>query len=186
MDLFHVISDAGVRGLRGLKMLAASLQQIDYKLDDVDRRIISATQSGLPLTKRPFDDVAEQVGVSVTDVITRMQQMTDLGIIRRTGVVPNHYKLGFKSNGMSVWQVPEDKIIQLGEKVGALDFVSHCYQRPVFLPEWPYNLFAMVHGTTHEEVKGKVEKISELLAKDDNGHQILFSTRILKKTGLRI
>jgi len=163
-----------------------SLQKDDYKLDDVDKRIISATQSGLPLTIRPYHDVAEQIGMDVKDVISRMQNMTELGVIRRTGIVPNHYKLGFRSNGMSVWQVPEEKIIQLGEKVGALDFVSHCYQRPRFLPEWPYNLFAMVHGTTHEEVDNKVKQISELLADDDYGHQILFSTRILKKTGLRI
>ena len=87
---------------------------------------------------------------------------------------------------MSVWQVPEEKITQLGKLVGALDFVSHCYQRPQFLPEWPYNLFAMVHGTTHDEVHEKVKNIADLLADDNISHQVLFSTRILKKTGLRI
>lgn len=163
-----------------------SLQKETYKLDDIDRKVISATQAGLPLTLHPYHDVAQQIGLSVEEVIARLQNMTDMGIIRRTGVVPNHYKLGFKSNGMSVWNVPDDKIKALGEKVGSLEFVSHCYQRPRFLPEWPYNLFAMVHGTSHEEVNDKVKKISELLAADDEGHQILFSSRILKKTGLRI
>ena len=158
----------------------------DLKIDEIDRKIISATQAELPLTLHPYHDVASQIGLDVSDVISRMQKMTDSGIIRRTGVVPNHYKLGFKSNGMSVWNVPEDKIKELGEKVGSLDFVSHCYQRPRFLPEWPYNLFAMVHGTSHEEVDDKVNQISELLNDDDKGHQILFSSRILKKTGLRI
>ena len=155
-------------------------------IDEIDRKIISATQAGLPLTLHPYHDVALQIGLDVKEVISRMQKMTDSGVIRRTGVVPNHYKLGFRSNGMSVWNVPEDKIIELGEKVGSLDFVSHCYQRPRFLPEWPYNLFAMVHGTSHDEVDGKVKQISEILADEDNGHQILYSTRILKKTGLRI
>ena len=167
-------------------MLATQQNITSYILDDIDRKIISATQSGLPLTLHPYHDVAEQTGLDVSEVISRMRNMTDQGIIRRTGVVPNHYKLGFKSNGMSVWQVPEEKITQLGEKVGALDFVSHCYQRPQFLPEWPYNLFAMVHGTTHDEVHEKVKKIADLLADDNIGHQVLFSTRILKKTGLRI
>ncbi|MCW8935676.1 MAG: Lrp/AsnC family transcriptional regulator [Gammaproteobacteria bacterium] len=163
-----------------------SQQKETYKLDDIDRKVISATQAGLPLTLHPYHDVAEQIGLKVEEVIARLQNMTDQGIIRRTGVVPNHYKLGFKSNGMSVWNVPDDKIKALGKKVGSLEFVSHCYQRPRFLPEWPYNLFAMVHGTSHEEVNEKVKKISELLAADDEGHQILFSSRILKKTGLRI
>jgi siroheme decarboxylase len=155
-------------------------------LDEVDRKIIAATQQGLPLTRHPYHDVAKEIGLDVKDVITRMLSMTERGIIRRTGVIPNHYKLGFKANGMSVWNVPEEKIKQLGEKIGALDFVSHCYQRPSFPPEWPYNLFAMVHGQTHEEVHTKVDTIIDLLADNNLGHQVLFSTKILKKTGLRI
>lgn len=158
----------------------------NFVVDEVDRKIISATQAGLPLTLHPYHDVASEIGLDVKEVISRMQRMTDLGVIRRTGIVPNHYKLGFKSNGMSVWHVPENKITELGAKVGSLDFVSHCYQRPQFLPEWPYNLFAMVHGTSHEEVDKKVQVISDLLADDDLAHQILFSSKILKKTGLRI
>ena len=167
-------------------MVATQQNITNTILDDIDRKIISATQSGLPLTLHPYHDVAEQTGLDVNDVINRMKKMTEQGIIRRTGVVPNHYKLGFRSNGMSVWQVPEEKITQLGKLVGALDFVSHCYQRPQFLPEWPYNLFAMVHGTTHDEVHEKVKNIADLLADDNISHQVLFSTRILKKTGLRI
>lgn len=117
-------------------MLAPQKQSEENSLDDIDRKIISATQKGLPLTRHPYHDVAKQTGLDVKEVISRMQSMTERGIIRRTGVVPNHYKLGFKSNGMSVWNVPEEKITQLGQLVGALDFVSHCYQRPRFLPEW--------------------------------------------------
>ena len=155
-------------------------------IDDIDRLIISKTQSGLPLTEKPYNTIAEQIGIEVNDVITRMQSMLDRGIIRRMGVIPNHYKLGFKANGMSVWNVPDDKIDELGKKIGSLDFVSHCYQRPRFLPEWPYNLFAMVHGKSKEEVHEKVTLIAELLSDNDRGHDVLFSTKILKKTGLRI
>jgi len=155
-------------------------------IDSIDRQIIAATQSGLPLSPAPYQDIARELQLEVKDVIHRMQLMLDKGIIRRIGIVPNHYKLGYTANGMSVWNVPEEKIQQLGQQIGAVDFVSHCYQRPRFLPEWPYNLFAMVHGKTREEVAEKVERISQLLGENDHGHDVLFSTKILKKTGLRI
>ena len=167
-------------------MLAELQKQQNDFIDETDRKIILQTQSGMPLTRRPYHTIAEQTGIDVNEVISRMKAMTESGVIRRSGVVPNHYRLGFKSNGMSVWNVPEFKVMQLGDKIGALDFVSHCYQRPRFLPEWPYNLFAMVHGKSTEEVLKKIEYIADLLAQDDISHQVLFSTRILKKTGLRI
>ncbi len=154
--------------------------------DDLDRAIVAATQSGLPLVKEPYEAVAHIVGIPASEVMERMQRMLADGIIRRVGVVPNHYALGYKANGMSVWNVPEDQIAELGRRIGALDFVTHCYRRPRHLPEWPYNLFAMVHGKTREEVFEKVQQISDLLDDADQGHEVLFSTKILKKTGLRI
>mgnify|MGYP002713038582 FL=1 len=157
-----------------------------YGISADDRRIIQATQAGLPLTDRPYHTVAEQLGMDVHTLLQRMREMSDRGIIRRIGLVPNHYKLGYTGNGMSVWDVDDLRIDELGMKIGALDFVSHCYQRPRFLPEWPYNLFAMVHGRHRDEVLDKVEQIAMLLGQDDRGHDVLFSSRILKKTGLRI
>lgn len=157
-----------------------------YTMDNLDRDIIRITQQGLPLVREPYQAIAEQLGISTQQLIERMQAMTDSGIIRRTGVVPNHYKLGYTANGMSVWNVPETLITEIGMTIGALDFVSHCYQRPRFLPEWPYNLFAMVHGRSKEEVRNKVEIIAQLLGDNNRGHSVLFSSKILKKTGLRI
>ena len=156
------------------------------ELDELDRAIIRETQSGLPLTPRPYASVAEQLGVDATLVMERMNSMLDKGVIRRIGVVPNHYALGYRSNGMTVWDVPDEKIRELGRRIGEFDFVSHCYHRPRHLPEWPYNLFAMVHGHDHDEVSAKVAQIAAFLGEDDRGHEILYSTRILKKTGLRI
>lgn len=155
-------------------------------LDDTDRRLIQATQAGLPLTPRPYHAIAEQLGVEAADVMRRMQRMLDLGIIRRIGAVPNHYALGYRANGMTVWDVADDRIDELGERVGQLECVSHCYQRPRHLPEWPYNLFAMVHGKTREEVEAKARLIADVLGQASRGTDILYSTRILKKTGLRI
>lgn len=160
--------------------------QPDTLLDPIDRRIVLATQSGLPLVPQPYHAVARQVGVSPEEVMARMRRMLETGMIRRIGVVPNHYALGYKANGMTVWDVLDDRVDELGERVGALEFVSHCYQRPRHLPEWPYNFFAMVHGRNRAEVEAQVRQIAELLGDADRGHEILYSTRILKKTGLRI
>ncbi len=155
-------------------------------MDDLDRKIVMATQEGLPLTLRPYDDVARAVGADTGEVIARMKEMLKSGIIRRIGVVPNHYALGYKGNGMTVWDVPDEKIQELGRKVGALDYVSHCYHRPRHLPHWPYNLFCMVHGKDRESVEVQTEQIAKILGEDARDHLILFSTRILKKSGLRL
>ncbi len=159
---------------------------VDIMPTPVDRDIVAATQAGLDLIQRPYDRVAAEVGLSPDTLIARMQEMLNLGWIRRLGVVPNHYKLGLASNGMSVWNLPPHTVPEHGKRIGALDFVSHCYRRPRMLPEWPYNLFVMVHGQNREIVAERVAKISEMLGEDDLDHKILYSTKILKKTGLRI
>ena len=158
----------------------------EASLDEIDRRIVLATQSGLPLEPQPYHAVARQVGIAAEEVMVRMRRMLESGAIRRIGVVPNHYALGYKANGMTVWDVPDERVDELGEKVGALDFVSHCYCRPRHLPDWPYNFFAMVHGHDRGEVEELVCRIAALIGDADCGHEILYSTRILKKTGLRI
>lgn len=156
------------------------------EFDEFDRRLVVATQNGLPLVHRPYRQIAEQLGVSDEEVMARLSSMLARGVIRRIGAVPNHYAIGYTANGMSVWDVPDSRIDELGERVGALDFVTHCYQRPRQLPEWPYNLFAMVHGVSRAEVMGKVDEIAALLGADCRTYDVLFSTRILKKSGLRI
>ena len=155
-------------------------------LSELDRRIVVATQTGLPLSPRPYAALAQQLGVDAETVQARLRSMLDSGAIRRIGAVPNHYKLGFTANGMSVWDVDDTHIDELGRRVGALDFVSHAYHRPRCLPLWPYNLFAMVHGRTREEVMAKVALIAATLGQHQRGHDVLFSTRVLKKTGLRL
>jgi len=154
--------------------------------DDLDRRLIVATQAGLPLVPRPYHALADALGTTADEVIRRLDAMLARGTIRRIGAVPNHYAIGYTANGMSVWDVPDECVDALGAKVGALDFVTHAYHRPRALPDWPYNLFAMVHGTSREEVLAKVAEIRALLGDACRSHDVLFSTAILKKTGLRI
>jgi DNA-binding Lrp family transcriptional regulator len=155
-------------------------------LDHIDREIVAATQAGLPLTPTPYRALADRVGTDESDVTARLKRLSREGAIRRIGAVPNHYALGLTANGMSVWDVPDDQIEAIGARIGALDFVTHCYERPRHLPLWPYNLFAMVHGHSRDEVRAKVNEIRALIGPALRGHDVLFSTRILKKTGLRI
>lgn len=168
-----------------MRLAEAKAQNPDV-IDDTDRRIIAATQSGLPLVPRPYHAVAEQLGLDPAEVMQRFRRLLAVGVVRRIAAVPNHYALGYKANGMSVWNVPDERMREIGKKIGALDFVSHCYHRPRILPEWPYNLFAMVHGRDRAAVEGQVGAIAALLGSDDCGHAVLYSTRILKKTGLRL
>ncbi|MCB2018629.1 MAG: AsnC family transcriptional regulator [Hydrogenophaga sp.] len=155
-------------------------------LDELDRRIIRATQSGLPLVPRPYEAVGASLGIDGEQVRQRLQAMLDEGLIRRIGAVPNHYRLGFSANGMSVWDVADDQVDGLGERIGALSFVSHCYRRPRRLPVWPYNLFAMLHGRSRDEVEAQALQVAALLGNACRAHDILYSTAILKKTGLRL
>ena len=154
-------------------------------LDETDLAIMHATQAGLPLVPEPYQRLAEQLSLTSETVMTRMKAMQEQGIIRRIGAVPNHYKLGYHFNGMTVWNVADEIIDELGQKVGQLEFVSHCYHRPRHLPEWPYNLFAMVHGKTREEVDQQIQQIAHLLGNANQGCDVLYSTKILKKTGFR-
>jgi DNA-binding Lrp family transcriptional regulator len=155
-------------------------------IDATDRRIINATQSGLPLTPAPYAEVAGWLGLTEGEVIERMQAMLDRGVIRRIALAPNHYALGITANGMSVWDVADDMAELLGGRVGALDYVSHSYLRPRAMPDWPYNLFAMIHGCDRDEVEVKRKEIAALLGEACRASDILYSTRILKKTGLRL
>jgi len=152
----------------------------------LDRNIVERLQAGMPLVARPYDAVAEALGVAPELVRSRVAAMLADGRIRRIGAVPNHYALGWRANGMSVWDVDDASVDALGAAVGALPFVTHCYRRPRRLPHWRYNLFAMVHGAERGEVEAKVARIAAVLGDAARAHDVLYSTRILKKTGLRL
>ena len=155
-------------------------------LDAFDRRLIVATQAGLPRVARPYDAIGAELGIPGSEVIARLKRMLETGVIRRIGAVPNHYAIGWVANGMTVWDVADDLVDSLGSRVGQLEFVTHCYRRPRALPAWPYNLFAMVHGASRDEVSEKAGVIAELLGSAFRARDILYSSRILKKSGLRI
>ncbi|CAG9168738.1 hypothetical protein LMG23992_01280 [Cupriavidus laharis] len=154
--------------------------------DAVDLALIRATQGGLPLVSAPYAVVGALLGIGEDEVIARLAAMQANGTLRRIAAVPNHYALGWRANGMTVWNVDDAYVDALGEQVGALPFVSHCYRRPRRLPLWPYNLFAMVHAHTREEAQPLVARIAAVLGDACRAQDVLWSTRILKKTGLRL
>lgn len=168
----------------GVGVIPARL--VDTRIDEIDRRIIVATQAGLPLTRQPYHQIAAEFALAPAELMQRLRRMLVNGVIRRIGAVPNHYALGYRANAMTVWDVSDASARRLGQRIGELTFVSHCYRRPRHMPHWPYNLFAMVHGRDRDEVQAKVSQIATLLGRENRGHALLYSTRILKKTGLRI
>jgi len=158
----------------------------DFVLTEIDRALVIATQEGLPVSERPYQVIAEELGISEDEVICRLEKMLEHGVIRRIAVIPNHYRIGFKANGMTVWNVKDEDIKELGRQIGELPYVSHCYQRPRHEPYWSYNLFAMVHGTERAQVEERAEKLKAILGDACLGNEILYSSKILKKTGMRL
>ncbi len=155
-------------------------------MDAVDRALVAATQAGLPRVPRPYEALGASLGLTGAQVSARLERLLAAGVMRRLGAVPNHYRLGYVANGMSVWDVDDALVQAAGLRIGALPWITHCYRRPRRPPEWPYNLFAMVHGRDRAETDAKVAAIARLLGDGVRAHAVLYSTRVLKKTGLRI
>lgn len=155
-------------------------------LTPLERKLLAVSQAGFPLVARPYAAVAEQICTSEHNVIALFRGLIDRGIVRRIAAATNHYALGMAANGMTVWDVEDERVEELGRLVGRLAFVTHCYRRPRALPLWPYNLFAMVHGVDRQEVERKRTEIAALLKPACGASDVLYSTRILKKAGLRL
>lgn len=159
-------------------------------LDATDRALIQATQAGLPICAEPYASVASALQIPEDEVLQRLASLQRCGIIRRIGVVPNHYALGMVANGMSVWDVEDGLVDRVGAYLGAMGEVTHCYRRPRRLPAWPYNLFAMVHGRDRAMVEHLLSDIEARLARyfpqAVRKRDVLFSSAILKKTGIRL
>jgi DNA-binding Lrp family transcriptional regulator len=174
-----------------LSDLAPDVDPTDREtLTPAERDLVVEIQGGLPTTTTPYRDVAASLGADVEWVIETIERFRLEGRVRRVGLVPNHYALGYTENGTTVWDVPDDVVGEVGPAVASLDFVTHCYERPRHEGVWPYTVFAMVHGRTEAESEERVERVREEMARfwdvADDDWDTLFSTRILKKTGIRL
>ena len=159
-------------------------------LTPAERDLVIELQGGLPLTATPYSDVADAVGQDVEWVVETISRFLAEGKVRRVGVVPNHYALGYTENGMTVWDVPDELVAEVGPAIAELEFVTHCYERPRHEGVWPYNFFAMTHGRSEGESERRIEQVKERMNDffdiGDENWDTLFSTRILKKTGIRM
>jgi DNA-binding Lrp family transcriptional regulator len=152
-------------------------------LTDTDRELIAAIQQGLPLVSRPYAAVGAQLGLSEAEVIARLAELLEAGLIKRMGVVVRHRALGYRANAMVVWDVPDSELERVGQLLAAETCVTLCYQRPRRLPDWPYNLFCMIHGREREIVLRRLAQIIEIHGLQAIAHSVLFSGRSFKQRG---
>ena len=150
-----------------------------------DIELVAAIQNGLPLTPRPFARIAEQVHTSEAALIASIRALTEAGIIKRFGVVVRHRALGFEANAMVVWDIADEAVDEIGERMAADVAVTLCYRRPRRPPAWPYNLFCMIHGRDRDKVIERVELLADSLGLSDTVHEVLFSRRQFKQRGAR-
>ena len=154
-------------------------------LSDAEMAIMAALQAGLPMVSRPFAAVGRQAGVSEAEVLGTLRDWCARSIVKRFGVVVRHHELGYKANAMCVWNVPDDRVDQLGERLARADGVNLCYKRARAEDIWPYNLYCMIHGHDHQAVRSRLAEIAAETGLDGFDSDVLFSTRRFKQCGAR-
>jgi len=145
--------------------------------------LIEAIGHGLPLVSRPYAEIAERLGRDEQEVIDGIGRIMMRGDLKRFGVVVRHRQLGYRANGMVVWNIPDSRIDELGHCISRYPFVTLCYQRPRRPPAWPYNLFSMIHGRDRDAVIEQVAQVVRQCGLQDIEHEILFSPRCFKQRG---
>lgn len=153
------------------------------ELTDLDHQLIALLSEGLPVSPRPYWVLAAALGWEEEEVLARLHALKDGGVIRRMGVIVRHLELGYRANGMVVWDVPDERIATVAPRLAADPRVTLCYRRPRRPPDWPYNLFTMIHGTDRDAVRGAVEALAAREELADIPHEILFSTARYKQRG---
>ena len=164
-------------------MASANEKVNDLAASDSDLALLDALSAGLPLDPRPYNVLGAGLGMTEAEVISAIESLIGRGIIRRFGVVVQHRRLGYTANAMVVWDVPNNVVDELGKRMGKFDFVTLCYQRPRRMPDWPYNLFCMVHGAKREIVLSQVRELADKLGIGGIPNEILFSRRQFKQRG---
>ena len=182
---FHI--DLGFSLNGGAKRTAPVVQAFTppRPLEELERRLVMALQEGLPFFIRPFQVLAQRVGCEEVEVLERIRRWCDEGIIKRFGVVVRHHELGFRANAMLVHDIPDAEVERIGNALAQAEGVTLCYRRPRVLPDWPYNLFCMIHGQAREEVEARIATLRREVGLDSCAHEILFSLTRFKQTGAK-
>ena len=150
-------------------------------LSEIDKCIIKELQVDIQICSRPYEFIAEKLCISEEEVISRIQELIERGIIRRFGAILNHRRVGISANAMVVWEIPDERVQDVGNIMSSFIEVTHCYQRPTFLG-WSYNMFTMVHANTRKDCEEIVDSISKEI--NINKYEILYSIEELKKTSM--
>ena len=155
------------------------IRDVKFVATDDDKNYIRELQKDLEITERPFLKAAQRLGITEEELFEKARYYEEIGVMRRFAAILRHREVGFLANGMIVWKVPEERIEEVGAKLGAFPQVSHCYQRPVY-PDWPYNVFSMVHCKSNDDAQVIAKQIEDQISVHD--YKILFSSREFKKT----
>jgi siroheme decarboxylase len=178
MDL-EMEGDTKALSSAGEEQAPAPLEMIDY--DELDVAVIRATQGNMEIVPEPYAPAAAQLGIDVEALLDHMTAMRERGLLRRVAAILYHRRAGFSANGMGVWQVPAERIAELGPRMASFRGISHCYQRPTY-EDWPYSVFTMAHGRSKEECDAVLDAIA-----DDTGIEgraTLYSSTEFKKIRL--
>jgi DNA-binding Lrp family transcriptional regulator len=155
------------------------------ELTTTDRRLLALLAEGLPLVPRPWASLGERIGLGESEILDRVATFVTEGAIKRLGLIVRHHELGYRANAMVVWDVPDELVAELAPKLAAASFVSLCYRRPRRPPDWPYNLFCMVHGRDRGTVLNQIDELARNTGISDLPREALFSRRRFKQRGAR-
>jgi len=156
-----------------------NIRDVKFVATEEDKEFIRELQKDLDIVDRPFLNAAKKLGMTEEQVFEKLKHYEEIGVMRRFAAILRHRDVGFVANGMIVWKVPEERITEVGVKLGAFPQVSHCYQRPVYA-DWPYNVFSMIHCKSQDEALEMAKTIQNQINVDE--YKILFSAREFKKT----
>lgn len=152
-------------------------------MDTINKKLLKLTQDGIPIVSEPWEHIADELDISENEVLKRLDNLAKEGVIRRFGASIGHRAIGITANAMCTWNVPDDKIEEVGAIMAGFNEVTHCYERPRY-PDWKYNLFTMVHAYSRDECEKIAKEIS--IATGIKDYSILFSEKEFKKTGVRL
>jgi len=178
MDL-EMEADTGRLATEGVAVAPVELSRQDY--DEFDRTVIRATQGDLPVRPEPYAPAATELGITQTELLDHLAGMQERGLLRRVAAILFHRRAGFSANGMGVWEVPEDRVAEIGPRMAAFRGISHCYERPTYA-DWPYSVFTMAHGRSKEECDAILDSIAEQT--QITGRATLYSSTEFKKVRL--
>lgn len=151
-----------------------------------DRDLLIGLEEGLPLTAQPYQTIGKLTGLSEAKVIEQLSSLIARRIISRFGLIIRHRELGFRANAMTVWDIDDENTDRVGELLAAQPFVTLCYRRPRRLPDWPYNLFCMIHGRERPAVIKQIKSLNKIARIEERPSAILFSRRRFKQRGAKL